>query len=49
MLGRISNNRFSGVGIGAGITASSAATEMVIGLVNAGYSIVNPIGSQKEN
>ena len=40
MLSRISNNRFSGVGIGAGVTAiiqsSSATSVMVIGLVNAG-------------
>lgn len=40
LLGKISNNRFSGVGIGAGVTAivqsSSATTVMVIGLVNAG-------------
>ncbi len=40
MLGRISNNRFLGVGIGAGVTAiiqsSSATSVMVIGLVNAG-------------
>ena len=40
MLGRISNNRFSGVGIGAAVTAiiqsSSATSVMVIGLVNAG-------------
>lgn len=40
LLGRISNNRFSGVGIGAGVTAiiqsSSATSVMVIGLVNAG-------------
>ena len=40
LLERISNNRFSGVGIGAGVTAiiqsSSATTVMVIGLVNAG-------------
>ena len=40
MLGRISNNRVSGVGIGAGVTAiiqsSSATSVMVIGLVNAG-------------
>ncbi len=40
LLERISNNRLSGVGIGAGVTAiiqSSAATSvMVIGLVNAG-------------
>ncbi len=39
LLGRISNNRFSGVGIGAGVTAiiqsSSATSVMVIGLVNA--------------
>lgn len=39
MLGRISNNRFSGMGIGAGVTAiiqsSSATSVMVIGLVNA--------------
>ncbi len=40
MLGRISNNRISGVGIGASVTAiiqsSSATSVMVIGLVNAG-------------
>ena len=40
MLGRISNNRISGVGIGAGVTAiiqsSSATSVMVIGLVNDG-------------
>lgn len=40
MLGRISNNRLSGVSIGAGVTAiiqsSSATSVMVIGLVNAG-------------
>ncbi|MBQ8731982.1 MAG: Na/Pi cotransporter family protein [Oscillospiraceae bacterium] len=40
MLERISNNRFSGLGIGAGVTAiiqsSSATSVMVIGLVNAG-------------
>jgi len=40
MLGKISNNRISGVGIGAGVTAviqsSSATSVMVIGLVNAG-------------
>ena len=40
LLGRISNNRISGVGIGAGVTAiiqsSSATSVMVIGLVNAG-------------
>ncbi len=40
MLSRISNNRLSGVGIGAGVTAiiqsSSATSVMVIGLVNAG-------------
>ena len=40
LLGRISNNRFTGVGIGAGVTAiiqsSSATSVMVIGLVNAG-------------
>ena len=40
MLGKISNNRFAGVGIGAGVTAiiqsSSATSVMVIGLVNAG-------------
>ena len=40
LLGKISNNRFSGVGIGAGATAiiqsSSATSVMVIGLVNAG-------------
>ena len=40
LLERIGNNRFSGVGIGAGVTAiiqsSSATSVMVIGLVNAG-------------
>ena len=40
LLGKISNNRFSGVCIGAGVTAiiqsSSATTVMVIGLINAG-------------
>lgn len=40
MLGRIVGNRFSGVGVGAGVTAiiqsSSATSVMVIGLVNAG-------------
>ena len=40
LLERISNNRFSGVGVGAGVTAiiqsSSATSVMVIGLVNAG-------------
>jgi len=40
LLERISNNRFSGVGIGAAVTAiiqsSSATSVMVIGLVNAG-------------
>lgn len=40
LLGKITNNRFSGVGIGAGVTAviqsSSATSVMVIGLVNAG-------------
>ena len=40
MLEKINNNRFSGVGIGAGVTAiiqsSSATSVMVIGLVNAG-------------
>ncbi len=40
LLGKISNNRFAGVGIGASVTAivqsSSATTVMVIGLVNAG-------------
>ena len=40
LLGKISNNRFSGVAIGAGVTAiiqsSSATSVMVIGLVNAG-------------
>jgi phosphate:Na+ symporter len=40
MLEKISNNRFSGVSIGAGVTAiiqsSSATSVMVIGLVNAG-------------
>ena len=40
LLGRICNNRFSGVCVGAGVTAivqsSSATSVMVIGLVNAG-------------
>lgn len=40
LLGKISGNRFSGVGVGAGVTAivqsSSATTVMVIGFVNAG-------------
>jgi len=40
LLGTISNNRFSGVGVGAGVTAiiqsSSATSVMVIGFVNAG-------------
>jgi len=40
MLGKISNNRLAGVGIGAGVTAiiqsSSATSVMVIGFVNAG-------------
>ena len=40
LLEKISNNRFSGVGIGAGVTAiiqsSAATTVMAIGLVNAG-------------
>ena len=40
LLEKISNNRISGVGIGAGVTAiiqsSSATSVMVIGLVNAG-------------
>lgn len=40
MLGKIVGNRFSGIGIGAGVTAiiqsSSATSVMVIGLVNAG-------------
>ena len=40
LLGKISGNRFSGVGIGAAVTAiiqsSSATSVMVIGFVNAG-------------
>ncbi len=40
LLSKISNNRFKGVGVGAGVTAivqsSSATSVMVIGLVNAG-------------
>ena len=40
MFNKISNNRFMGVGIGAGVTAliqsSSATTVMVVGFVNAG-------------
>ena len=48
LLGRISNNRFSGVGIGAGVTAiiqsSSATSVMVIGLVNAGVMTRDLVG-----
>ncbi len=40
LIGRITNNRFAGVGIGAGVTAliqsSAATTVMAIGFVNAG-------------
>ncbi|MBQ8309164.1 MAG: Na/Pi cotransporter family protein [Clostridia bacterium] len=40
LLGKISNNRFAGVGVGAGVTAiiqsSSATSVMVIGFINAG-------------
>ncbi len=40
LIGTVSNNRFSGVGIGAGVTAiiqsSAATTVMAIGFVNAG-------------
>ncbi|MBR4943498.1 MAG: Na/Pi cotransporter family protein [Clostridia bacterium] len=40
LLGKISNNRFAGVGIGAGVTgiiqSSAATTVMAIGFVNAG-------------
>ena len=40
LLGKISNNRFSGLGVGTGVTAiiqsSSATSVMVIGLVSAG-------------
>lgn len=40
LLGKISNNRFAGLGVGAGVTAiiqsSSATSVMVIGLVSAG-------------
>ena len=40
LLGKISNNRFAGVGVGAGVTAivqsSSATSVMAIGFVNAG-------------
>lgn len=40
LLGKISNNRFAGVGVGAGVAAivqsSSATSVMVIGFVNAG-------------
>lgn len=40
LVGKISNNRFSGVGVGAAVTAiiqsSAATTVMVIGFVNAG-------------
>ena len=40
LLGRITNNRFAGVGIGAAVTgiiqSSAATTVMVMGFVNAG-------------
>ena len=40
LIGKITNNRFAGVGIGAGVTAliqsSAATTVMAIGFVNAG-------------
>lgn len=40
LLGKVSNNRFAGVGIGAGVTAiiqsSSATTVMLVGFVNVG-------------
>ena len=40
LLGKISNNRFAGIGVGASVTAliqsSSATSVMVIGFVNAG-------------
>lgn len=40
LFGKISNNRFAGIGVGAGVTAivqsSSATSVMVIGFVNAG-------------
>ena len=40
LLGKISNNRLAGVGIGAGVTgiiqSSAATTVMAIGFVNAG-------------
>lgn len=35
----------AGVGVTAIIQSSSATSVMVIGLVNAGYSILNPTGS----
>ena len=45
MFNKISNNRFMGVGIGAGVTAliqsSSATTVMVVGFVNAGIMTLN--------
>lgn len=51
-LSRISNNRFSGVGIGAGVTAiiqsSSAASVMVIGLVT-GIGILRKEGCTVKN
>lgn len=40
MIGKITSNRFAGVGVGAGVTAliqsSAATTVMAIGFVNAG-------------
>lgn len=45
MFNRISNNRFAGVAVGAGVTAvvqsSSATTVMVVGFVNAGVMTLN--------
>ncbi|MBR2646157.1 MAG: Na/Pi cotransporter family protein [Clostridia bacterium] len=49
LLGKISNNRFAGVGVGAGVTAiiqsSSATSVMVIGFVNAGIMTLTQAAS----
>ncbi len=49
LLGKISNNRFAGVGVGAAVTAiiqsSSATSVMVIGFVNAGIMTLSQAAS----
>lgn len=49
MLGKLTNNRFAGVGVGAGVTAiiqsSSATSVMVIGFVNAGVMTLTQAAS----